>query len=155
MTATAVVDPELDPAAWIAHPSLTGDDRQWRTNAECAQPHPEANWFPDQHHAGDVSTKNALDICRNQCPVRMQCLRYALVNDRHKDGGILGGMTAKQRQKLRARLVAEGKMRTVRICANPACRAEFAATPTTMRTNVCCSDACRLQRRRILSGRWR
>lgn len=121
----------------------------WRKQAACPD-HPEANWFPEHGHAHDQATKNAYAICRTECPVRLDCLRFALLTDRHRDRGILGGLSPRQRSQLRARLVASGRLPVVRVCANPACRAEFPARPRTPRDNVCCSNRCRLARRRLL-----
>lgn len=122
----------------------------WRSRAACAD-RPEADWFPEQHHARDARVEEAYRICREECPVRWHCLRTALVVDRHRDKGIFGGLGPRARGRLRARLVAEGRLPVVRICANPACRKEFPAKPTTPRDNVCCSDACRLVRRRLMA----
>lgn len=134
------------PAAALAPRS------RWADQAACAGIPPEvANWFPDQHHARDAASEQAYNICRTQCPVRKDCLIFALISDRHRDRGIFGGVSPRQRSALRAGLVADGKLPVIRVCANPGCRKEFPASPTTPRDNVCCSNPCRLARRRLLA----
>jgi hypothetical protein len=133
----------------FTHPAFDTTN-QWRNRAACPN-HPEANWFPEQHHARDTAVENAYTICRTQCPVRWDCLRFALITDRHRDRGIFGGLGPRARARLRNQLVNTGRLPVIRICANPACRREFPAKPTTPRDNVCCSNPCRLVRRRLMA----
>jgi WhiB family transcriptional regulator, redox-sensing transcriptional regulator len=66
----------------------------WMTEAACRSEDPEL-FFPIS--AGDASTdqiRQATSIC-HRCPVRAECLRYALINNvRH---GIWGGRTEQER----------------------------------------------------------
>jgi WhiB family redox-sensing transcriptional regulator len=65
----------------------------WRDAALCAQTDPDA-FFPE---AGG-SNRDAKRICQ-RCPVQVQCLEDALLrNERH---GVWGGMSERQRQKMR------------------------------------------------------
>jgi len=92
-------------AAGKTVPTFSGQD--WKLRGHCTQADPEA-WFPD--HDGDNPIKDqtrrdekgkaisAKDICR-RCPVRNECLQYAL--DRKESHGIWGGLTTKERNKLR------------------------------------------------------
>lgn len=48
----------------------------------------------------NASTKKALEVC-STCPVKLQCLRYSL---EWEPFGIWGGMTERQRQRLRLEL---------------------------------------------------
>lgn len=67
----------------------------------CQTTDPEI-WFPDVGNAyGD--TRKAKKLC-SECPVRVQCLEFAIVNV--EIYGIWGGTTNKERQKLR---VARGR----------------------------------------------
>jgi WhiB family redox-sensing transcriptional regulator len=72
----------------------------WAGQALCAQADPDA-WFPAK---GEHSlAKTAIRICR-ACPVRAQCLDYALSGADTWAGiatGIWAGTTPQQRNKLR------------------------------------------------------
>jgi len=75
-------------------PAPTSSD--WRDSAACAGL-PVRWWFPEPGE----DCKQAVTVC-NTCPVKTECLQYALDNgERH---GIYGGTTARQRQQLRRRL---------------------------------------------------
>lgn len=69
----------------------------WQTDALCAQTDPEA-FFPEK----GGSTRDAKKICTT-CEVRAQCLEYALANDERF--GIWGGLSERERRKLRKRAV--------------------------------------------------
>ena len=80
----------------LAHLADLADDRlDWQDKALCAQVDPEL-WFPLKGR----SNREAKAICM-QCPVRAECLQYALDND--ISHGIFGGLSDRQR---RARRVA-------------------------------------------------
>jgi WhiB family transcriptional regulator, redox-sensing transcriptional regulator len=67
----------------------------WTIAASCTQV-PGDMWFPDNGVDQNVAEVKAM--CRN-CPVRLQCLEYALAN--HEHFGIWGGLTVKERRDLR------------------------------------------------------
>ncbi len=69
----------------------------WQTDALCSQTDPEA-FFPEK----GGSTRDAKRIC-GACEVRAQCLDYALQNDERF--GIWGGLSERERRKLRRRAV--------------------------------------------------
>ncbi|HZW41136.1 MAG TPA: WhiB family transcriptional regulator [Agromyces sp.] len=69
----------------------------WQSDALCAQTDPEA-FFPEK----GGSTRDAKKICTG-CEVRSQCLEYALSNDERF--GIWGGLSERERRKLRKRAV--------------------------------------------------
>lgn len=71
------------------------DPLAWQEDALCAQTDPEA-FFPEK----GGSTRDAKKICES-CPVRAQCLEYALMNDERF--GIWGGLSERERRKLRRR----------------------------------------------------
>lgn len=61
----------------------------WRDQGLCAEVDPEL-WFPEK----GGSAAPAKRICR-QCPVRAECLAYAL--DNHEWWGVWGGLTYRER----------------------------------------------------------
>lgn len=70
----------LQPDSWWDHAACIGSD-----------PH---IFFPRKYES--VST--AMKICEN-CPVKMPCLRYALVRPKIK--GVWGGTSERERQRIR------------------------------------------------------
>jgi WhiB family transcriptional regulator, redox-sensing transcriptional regulator len=73
---------------------------RWAERALCAQADPDA-WFPDKGHY--ELTQLARRICA-RCPVRAQCLEYALSGADTWGGiatGIWGGTTPQERDQLR------------------------------------------------------
>jgi WhiB family transcriptional regulator, redox-sensing transcriptional regulator len=70
----------------------------WQTDSLCAQTDPEA-FFPEK----GGSTRDAKKIC-GSCEVRAQCLQYALDNDERF--GIWGGLSERERRKLRRNRIA-------------------------------------------------
>ena len=72
-----------------------GDDGElaWQTDALCAQTDPEA-FFPEK----GGSTRDAKRVCES-CPVREECLKYAMDNDERF--GIWGGLSERERRRLR------------------------------------------------------
>lgn len=79
----------------------SGKGEDWRTRAECADSEtydPEL-WFP----LGDtgparVQTATAKAVCWSACPVRTECLNWAL-DERHEDG-VWGGLDERERRNL-------------------------------------------------------
>ena len=77
-----------------------GDDDTaggWQERALCAQTDPEA-FFPEK----GGSTREAKKVCLS-CEVRAECLEYALANDERF--GIWGGLSERERRKLKKRVV--------------------------------------------------
>jgi WhiB family redox-sensing transcriptional regulator len=72
-------------------------DADWHDNALCRGRDTEV-FFPEE----DEPTIVAKSICR-RCPVRRDCLAHAL--ERGERYGIWGGLTERERQLLRARIV--------------------------------------------------
>ena len=68
-------------------------DDSWRLGGLCAETDPEA-FFPEK----GGSTREAKRVCAG-CPVRLQCLEYALNNDERF--GIWGGLSERERRRLR------------------------------------------------------
>ncbi len=69
----------------------------WQERALCAQTDPEA-FFPEK----GGSTREAKRVCTS-CEVRAECLDYALAHDERF--GIWGGLSERERRKLRRRVV--------------------------------------------------
>jgi len=83
---------------WAARELMAGHTtRNWVDGAACAQTDPEL-FFPEK---GQQVVKAKLVCFR--CPVRNECLQYALTSPIRVDG-IWGGTTPKQRQDMRRRL---------------------------------------------------
>lgn len=68
-------------------------DETWQDEAICAQTDPEA-FFPEK----GGSTREAKKICLG-CPVRQECLDYALAHDERF--GIWGGLSERERRRLK------------------------------------------------------
>ncbi len=70
-------------------------DQNWRAHASCAGMDPDLFFA-----AGAIEHKLAKRICRG-CPVRRQCLSYAM--DAPIDHGVWGGLTERERRRYRRR----------------------------------------------------
>lgn len=69
----------------------------WRARAACRDHDPET-WFP----LGTGDAAEALSICRQDCPVRVECSRWAV------DHGITDGIWGMPEQQLRRLVAASG-----------------------------------------------
>ena len=76
-----------------------GRDDTWQTRGECNGA-PQEIFFTER---GETK-KRALSYC-NVCPVRQECLDYALDNDERF--GIWGGKSERQRRAIRAQRRSE------------------------------------------------
>ena len=74
------------------------DEPGWQERALCAQTDPES-FFPEK----GGSTRDAKRVCTT-CDVQLECLEYALQNDERF--GIWGGMSERERRKLKRRDLA-------------------------------------------------
>jgi WhiB family redox-sensing transcriptional regulator len=81
--------PPREPLAGL----LTTGDESWRLDGLCAETDPEA-FFPEK----GGSTRDAKRVCAS-CPVRQECLEYALGNDERF--GIWGGLSERERRRVR------------------------------------------------------
>ena len=70
------------------------DPRAWQDDALCAQTDPDI-FLPEK----GGSTKNAKRVCA-ACPVRQECLNFALTQEFNPDG-IWGGTSVRERRALR------------------------------------------------------
>ncbi len=69
--------------------------QDWRAYAACAGTDPDLFFAP-----GALEHKLAKKVCRG-CPVRYQCLAYAM--DEPIDHGVWGGLTERERRRYRRR----------------------------------------------------
>lgn len=119
--------------------SLNRDDTPggWREQALCAQTDPEA-FFPDK----GGSTKKAKKTCM-ACPVRRQCLEYALEHDIRF--GVWGGLSDIERRKLKRSTRLRGKAEPVQLkphTITSACGTEGGAKAHWRRDETSC-DSCK------------
>lgn len=91
------VDPVSLGVPGISRGGLVDETFSWQIDALCAQTDPEA-FFPEK----GGSTRDAKKIC-DSCDVRAQCLEFALEHDERF--GIWGGLSERERRKLRKRAV--------------------------------------------------
>ena len=85
----------IDPAAAeaLARLAVDEDPQAWQDRALCAQTDAEV-FFPTK----GGSTKEAKQICL-ACPVRAECLEYALEHDERF--GLWGGLSERERRRIR------------------------------------------------------
>lgn len=69
--------------------------RRWQDDGLCAQADPDL-WFPER----GASNATAMRICQ-ACPVRAECLDYALEHEDISGWGIWGGVSERERRKLK------------------------------------------------------
>lgn len=81
-----------------------GSAENWRAQAECAKPGRSANaWFPVGNTGPALlQIQTAKDVCNHECPVRDQCLRFALTAG--MTDGVWGGMSEDERKAFRRRV---------------------------------------------------
>lgn len=91
MTATRVAAPARKKAhGW--------DMDDWRERAACRHSDPDL-FFPVGDTGPAVDHAEAAKAVCRQCPVRVDCLEYALTSN--QDAGVWGGATEEERRKLR------------------------------------------------------
>jgi len=85
----------------------------WRDDAACkGKP---LDWF---YPLTNESNEEAMAIC-DDCPVRQECLDYGV---KHEEFGIWGGMTAKDRQRLRKQMQIElSEIKLEEVVTHPNC----------------------------------
>lgn len=75
------------------------DDEDWRHRAACVEEDPELFFPLGDTPAAKRQTAEAKFICWSACPVRKECLAWA-IDGRHEDG-VWGGLSELQRRRLR------------------------------------------------------
>ena len=107
----------------------------WQERAACRGMGPQL-FYPEKGNPADAW--EAKELCRT-CPVRPDCLEYALdTGDRH---GIWGGTTEKPRMRMRGERIRAGAAARIIGKADRSTRAGKALTPTAIRK--------RAERRRV------
>ncbi|WP_269801785.1 WhiB family transcriptional regulator [Blastococcus atacamensis] len=86
-------DEPAAPAESVWPEAVPATGEEWRLDALCAETDPEA-FFPEK----GGSTRDAKRVCTG-CPVRAQCLEFALANDERF--GIWGGLSERERRRVR------------------------------------------------------
>lgn len=76
--------------------TITGEP--WTARAACSPK--TAEWFWPISKIGNADNRAALTICREHCPVRLQCATYAITHGEVE--GIWGGMTEEDLRRARA-----------------------------------------------------
>ena len=86
----------------------TWDDATWRDDAACK--HADPGLFFPTATTGDAieDTEAALAMCR-RCPVREQCLEFAMVTNQRD--GIWGATSEEDRRRMRSAWVAARRLR--------------------------------------------
>jgi WhiB family transcriptional regulator, redox-sensing transcriptional regulator len=90
------------PADLNATLGMEEEDRDWMLEARCLDADPEA-FFPEK----GGSTREAKRICA-ACPVREECLDYALTHDERF--GIWGGLSERERRRAKRVLPRTGRL---------------------------------------------
>lgn len=81
----------------------------WRHRAACRTEDPEL-WFPVGDSApAKLQTRQAKAVCQTRCPVKDQCLHWALENG--IDAGVWGGLSEDERRAMKRR-ASRGRART-------------------------------------------
>jgi hypothetical protein len=99
---------------WARHPKVTvatdsspidglielllAKNRPWAEQAHCAQTDPES-FFPEKGQNTHRPSAEAKAICWGGCPVRAECLQWAMENNERY--GVWGGYTEQERHRLR------------------------------------------------------
>lgn len=84
-----------------------GDSGDWRQRAACRQSDPDL-FFPIGDTGPAVQHAEAAKAVCRQCPVRVDCLEYALTSN--QDAGVWGGVTEEERRKLRRQRRSSGQL---------------------------------------------
>lgn len=86
----------------MTEPLHRNKDASWQPFAACAGTDPNL-WFPERGESATLAYREARKVCA-ECPVRRQCLDYALTPP-VETMGVWGGLSARERGQLRGRRV--------------------------------------------------
>lgn len=87
----------VDSAGVAVHPPLLADSRRWRDFGACAHMDPD-RFFPPEGVNG-ITVQPIKEICRG-CPVRGECLIYALDHPDTSRDGVWAGFTRAEIRKI-------------------------------------------------------
>jgi WhiB family redox-sensing transcriptional regulator len=90
----------------VRPPSETGNEKNWRAEAECLGSDPDLFFPLGTTGAPLAQAEAAKQVCR-ECAVRMRCLQYAL--ETNQVTGVWGGTTEDERRALRRNWVRSGR----------------------------------------------
>jgi WhiB family redox-sensing transcriptional regulator len=94
----AIVPDYIEPEAAV-------DPEAWKDLADCRGTSPALFFLEGDPGECANTAKYAKSFCKT-CPVRVECLAYAV--DNHIEHGVWGGTTPRQRQKIRAQQRTDG-----------------------------------------------
>ncbi|WP_443055423.1 WhiB family transcriptional regulator [Streptomyces sp. ISBFB 2968] len=98
--------PEQRILTFLAAGLAPADTGNWRDDAECRRHDPDL-WFAVGHTPGwQQKTEEAITIC-GRCPVRPQCLEWALSTDQRS--GVWGGLTEQERRAVARDRIDRGR----------------------------------------------
>jgi WhiB family redox-sensing transcriptional regulator len=97
----------ITPRIQVLVPPDDPADLVWQDKALCAQTDPEA-FYPEK----GGSTREAKRTCR-ACEVRAECLEYALEHEDVGRFGIWGGMSERERRRLKRAAITTQPQRKV------------------------------------------
>ena len=89
-------------------PTFEWDDSGWRDGAACRDTGPN-RFFPVGATGGAVEEIEAAKAVCRSCPVREQCLEFALATN--QEAGVWGGTSEDERRKLRREWTAARRRR--------------------------------------------
>jgi WhiB family redox-sensing transcriptional regulator len=78
--------------------ALFTNSEQWQADAQCKTVDDPDVFYPTKGHGGG-ELRAARAICW-ACPVRLECLEYALQTPSHDQFGIWGGLTVTERNRI-------------------------------------------------------
>ena len=84
----------------VAHTVIFDRDLDWQRHGACVGDQPD-QFFPEGRPANAPRL-----LCKQHCPVREQCLAWALAHD---EEGIWGGLTEPERRRLKRKNRSEAK----------------------------------------------
>ncbi len=87
-------------------------DTSWQSSANCLGVDPDL-FFPER----GASTREAKEVCRG-CVVKDDCLEYALASG--EKFGIWGGMSERERRRIRRQRAQERALRTTALAGETA-----------------------------------
>jgi WhiB family redox-sensing transcriptional regulator len=126
------------------------DDRAWLADAACAG-YPADWWFPEERSPDPIHMGLVRSVC-SSCPVRRECLDYALVADHvgaRGGHGIWAGLSEGQRVSMRTTICPH-----CRRCEDPALLWDRVSHKR--HTGACgACDALRARRRELANARER
>ena len=89
----------VDSAGVAVYPPVAAEPRRWRDYSACGTVDPEAFYPPEGTHGFELTMMK--NVCRRSCPVRGECLEFALENPEDAEYGTWGGLTHDDLRRVR------------------------------------------------------